>query len=122
MQVGAWLLASGSVVGIAVLVILAGVLADAGLSATIQAVLRRPEWARRRANERGPLRALLVGAYLCIVFAFAFAVISYAAGTSGYASDHNDAWFWAAAAAFLIVLGLSSFVVWWRVAGRPRHY
>jgi O-antigen/teichoic acid export membrane protein len=68
------------------------------------------------------MRALLVGAYLCIVFAFAAAWISYTAGSSGYKSDHDDAWFWGAAAAFLIVVGMSSFTVWWRVTGRPRHY
>jgi hypothetical protein len=118
-MVWAWILGGAAAVGGVLLFIVASALGDAALSATLSSVLRRPEWARRRANERGGLRVLLPGAYLCLVIAFVASWLAYVAGTNGYP---DDAWVWGAGGALLVVVAVGLFASWWRLAGRPRHY
>ena len=83
-----------------------------------ESVFRRPEFARRRSQRRG----LLKSGGFCIVGAGVPVLFAIAAATSGDPTDANDARVFWLVAALLVTIGLTLLSLWWRLAGRPRHY
>jgi hypothetical protein len=83
-----------------------------------KSVFRRPEFARRRTQHRGLLKS---GAF-CIACAGFPVLLAVAAATSGDPADANDALVLWLVAAALVALGMILLALWWRLAGRPRHY
>jgi phosphotransferase system glucose/maltose/N-acetylglucosamine-specific IIC component len=83
-----------------------------------ESVFSRPEFARRRSQRRG----LLKSGGFCIVCAGLPVLFAIAAATSGDPADANDAQVFWLVAALLVTIGLFLLALWWRLAGRPRHY
>jgi phosphotransferase system glucose/maltose/N-acetylglucosamine-specific IIC component len=81
-------------------------------------VFRRSKFARRRGQHRG----LLKSGGFCIVCAGVPVLFAIAAATSGDPADANDAQVFWLVAALLVAMGLILLALWWRLAGRPRHY
>lgn len=108
-------------VGLAVLVLLGSVVADAvGQAATneaVEALWRRPSLAERRQRHRAVMRcgtgAALLAAVTCLIWA--------AAATSGHPEDVDDARVLGAVTAVLALLAAGLLGTWWRRSGgKPR--
>lgn len=90
---------------------------DVTFDATKEAVFRRPSFAQRRERSRGLLRSGCLSGVLALATGF----LGIAVLTNGF-DDEATARTIFAVAVGLAVLSSVLLSVWWRRAGRPRHY
>jgi hypothetical protein len=112
------LLVVGGLVLLAVLWLVAGLAGEAAADEAREAVFRRPGFRERRDRSRGWLFAGVVS-FALSGMAGLFAA---AALTSGQPDLEDHGVVFVAVAGVLIVGGVVLLVVWWRLAGRPRHF
>jgi hypothetical protein len=108
----------GGLVLLAVLWFVAELAGEAAADEASKAVFRRSGFRERRERSRGWLFAGVVSLALAGM-AGLFAV---AALTSGEPDLEEDGGVFVAVAGALVVAGVVLLVMWWRLAGRPRHF
>jgi hypothetical protein len=112
------LLVVGGLVLLAVLWLLAELAGEAVADQAREAVSRRPGFRERRDRSRGWLFAGVVS----LALSGMAGLFAAAALTSGERDLADDGVVFVAVAGVLIVGGVVLLVVWWRLAGRPRHF
>jgi hypothetical protein len=108
----------GGLVLLAVLWLVAELAGEAVADEARSAVLRRPGFRERRDRSRGWLFAGVVS----LALAGMAGLFAAAALTSGEPDLEDDGGVFVAVAGVLVVAGVVLLVVWWRLAGRPRHF
>jgi hypothetical protein len=112
------LLLVGGLALLAVLWFLAELAGQAVADEASKAVSRRPGFRERRDRSRGWLFAGVVS----LALSGMAGLFAAAALTSGEPDLADDGLVFVAVAGVLIVGGVVLLVVWWRLAGRPRHF
>jgi hypothetical protein len=112
------LLVVGGLVLLAVLWLLAELAGEAVADEAREAVFRRPGFRERRDRSRGWLFSGVVS----LALSGMAGLFAAAALTSGDPDLEDQGVVFAAVGGVLIVGGVVLLVVWWRLAGRPRHF